>query len=383
MDFAALVHGITSSVRLSLVKADYPAQSGGNIVNKLDKLEINSQTLDNLQTIIQRDNIPRYRAQQIFRWVHRFAVDQFMQMRNLPRNLIEYLESRFYLTPMQLLVKRVSIDTTEKFLFGLSDGSTIESVLIPEKDRNTICISTQVGCAAGCSFCATGKQGFTRNLTAGEICKQAEVIYQKCPQITNIVFMGMGEPLHNYEQVLKSIQILNSPDGLALGMRRFTISTCGIVPKIRQLALDNDQVGLAVSLHAATDTKRQLIMPIAKKYPLAELIAACRFYTEQTGRRVTFEYALIASFNDSAEDLQQLVQLLQGLNCHVNLIPINPVVDTYKRPDHQVIEEFVKQLNQHHIPASIRRERGTDIEAACGQLKQVSREDVDENSGSH
>ncbi len=343
-------------------------------VTILDKLEINSFKIDELRSLMTEFGQPAYRGQQVFRWIHKQAVNDFVAMDNLPHALLDFLEERFRITKLEEVKQRVSRDGTIKFLYQLFDNTTIESVLIPEEDRNTICVSTQVGCAMNCSFCATGKAGFVRQLTSGEISKQVEQIAKQHSPITNVVFMGMGEPLHNYEQVMTSIDLLNTADGIELGMRRFTISTCGITPKIRQLATDNDQVGLAVSLHAATDQKRISIMPIAKRYPLVDLIDACRYYSEKTRRRVTFEYALIAGFNDTLADCEALVSLLETLNCHVNLIPINPVVEQFARPQSRVIQDFAKQLENHKIPVSIRKERGTDIEAACGQLKQ-SRED--------
>lgn len=349
-------------------------------MQKLDKLEINSLTLDELQNSLTDLGIPRYRGQQIFRWLHKNGVNHFDQMTNIPENLRSLLSEEFRFGSLTKELQRVSSDGTVKYLFKLWDGHTIESVLIPERDRNTICVSTQVGCGMGCSFCATGKQGLTRNLSPGEISSQVEFINSEFNPITNIVFMGMGEPFNNYQGVMQSVAIMNDPQGLGLGSRRFTISTCGIVPKIRQLAIDNDQIGLAISLHAATDEQRSSIMPIARKYPLASLIDACRYYVDVTKRRITFEYALIADFNDSQKDADQLVKILAGLNCHVNVIPINPVVDQYSRPPQPRVLEFTNYLNDHHIPASIRKERGVDIEAACGQLKQATKEDFNEST---
>jgi len=349
-------------------------------VQKMDKLEINNLTLGELQGILQQDQIPRFRAAQIFRWIHKNGVNNPWEMTNIPQTLKNYINERFYFTVLELVTKQVSRDGTVKYLFRLNDGCTIESVLIPEQTRVTICVSSQVGCAMGCTFCATGSAGFERDLTAGEISRQIELISAESDGITNVVFMGMGEPLHNYRSVLQAVEIMNCSEGMNLGLRRFTISTCGIVPRIYQLADENDQIGLAVSLHAADDAKRKSIMPIAGRYSLAELMAVCRYYCDQTKRRITFEYALIQGFNDGLSDAKALVELLAGLNCHVNLIPINPVQVQYKRPRQQVTKEFMNYLVQHQIPASIRRERGTDIDAACGQLKQATREDLNEDS---
>lgn len=349
-------------------------------MQKLDKLDINSMTADELQAFLVMNHIPKYRSKQIFRWLHKHVVSEFTQMHNLPDDLICFLEHSCKITKIQPKQEQISRDKTRKYLFQLEDDKTIETVLIPERRRKTICVSSQVGCGMGCTFCATGLQGFTRNLTAGEIAKQVEFIQHKQGNVTNVVFMGMGEPLNNYTPVMNSIAIMNHSDGISLGLRRFTISTCGIVPKIRQLANDNTQVGLAVSLHAANDRKRRLIMPAAEVYSIDMLMDSCRYYAERTNRRITFEYALIADFNDTLADCRELVELLKDVNCHVNIIPINPVVQKYQRSQQSRIKAFVDYLNKNRIQASVRKERGTDIEAACGQLKQSTREDYDEYS---
>ncbi len=344
-------------------------------MQKLDKIDINSLTIMELETFLVGNKIQRYRAAQIFRWLHKHDAVDFETMHNLPNDLLNLLQTKCKISQLRTKQKLVSRDQTTKYLFSLEDETTIETVLIPEGSRNTVCVSSQVGCNMGCTFCATGTQGFTRNLTAGEIAGQVEIIENLHGNVTNVVFMGMGEPLNNYVPLMKSISILNHTEGIALGMRRFTISTCGIVPKIRQLAHEGDQLGLAVSLHASNDKKRQEIMPIAKVYNLSQLISACKYYIDQTKRRITFEYALIAGFNDSIEDCRELASLLQGLICHVNVIPVNPVNKEYLRPDKHQIEEFIRCLNKNRISASLRKERGTDIEAACGQLKQSIEED--------
>jgi len=349
-------------------------------VQKKGTIEINSLSLNHLQQLFGEAKIPKYRGEQVFCWLHKFAVNCFTDMTNIPSSLQKELAASFHITPLMPMVKRTSADGTVKYLFGLFDGQTIESVLIPEEDRVTICVSTQVGCAMGCRFCATGNSGFVRNLSSGEITRQVEWISQENAEITNIVFMGMGEPLLNYSEVMDAIKLLNCDEGMALGLRRFTISTCGIVPRIYQLADEQGQVGLAVSLHAATDQKRRQIMPIAKKYPLEELFGACHYYTNKTRRRITFEYVLIAGLNDGLDDAAELVNLLAGLNCHVNLIPVNPVGGLYQRPESRQIESFARYLSQNRIATSIRRERGLDIEAACGQLKQTAGEVVHEDS---
>ncbi len=349
-------------------------------MKKLDKLQINGLTLPELVPLLREMGIETYRAKQIFQWIHQKGIHNFTQMHNLPKRVMVELEDRFTIAAITVGTKRLSFDKTEKFLFALIDNQTIEAVFIPEGSRNTVCASSQVGCAMACTFCATGAQGYNRSLSAGEIAAQIEYIERCCQtvnasHITNVVFMGMGEPLANYDELLKAITILNHPDGLNIGMRKFTISTCGIVPKIYQLAQDNDQIGLAVSLHAPTDRKRSAIMPINKTYPIRTLIEACRHYTEKTRRRITFEYALIHQFNDTLEDINELKILLGQLLCHVNVIPVNPVSDHYMRPTNAQVAAFVRRLTTNNVPASIRRERGSDIEAACGQLRQATQEE--------
>ncbi len=336
---------------------------------------------------ILADSVPAFRARQIFGWLHHHAAASFHEMANLPKELRRRLEDLFGQPwPLNLVTKRVAGDGTEKYLFALDSGGTIETVLLPEEKRQTVCISTQVGCAMNCSFCATGKSGFQRDLTAGEITAQVLFVQNRLQgegkQLTNVVYMGMGEPLANYEAVLRSVRLLNHPQGLNLGARRITISTCGLAPRIRQLAEEDLQVNLAVSLHAATDQARSAIMPINKAYSLNELLAACDYYTAKTNRRISYEYALISEFNDAPEQAERLGELLRGRLCHVNLIPVNPV-DQEVRPSPQRIAAFARVLERAGVPVSIRKERGTDIEAACGQLRRRSLEgqDVAEHGG--
>lgn len=322
--------------------------------------------------------LPAFRARQLFAWLHKQAVGSFQAMTNLPQSLRAQLEEGWGKPwPLDVLSIRVSQDGTEKYLFRLEDGATIETVLIPEDKRQTICLSTQVGCAMNCSFCATGRGGFTRSLSAGEICAQALWVQNRLQEqglsISNIVYMGMGEPLANYQEVLKSVRLFNHPQGMNLGARRMTISTCGLAPQIRQLAQEDLQVNLAVSLHAGSDQARTEIMPINKRYPLAELLAACDYYTAATKRRISYEYALISGVNDTPAQAGELADLLAGRLCHVNLIPINPVGGE-KRPSSKRVAQFAAVLEQAGIPVSIRKERGTDIEAACGQLRQREQE---------
>ena len=330
---------------------------------------------EDLKHWLKARQIASFRADQIFSWLHRHTVESFSQMSNLPGEIIARLEGEFGSPwPLELVDSRVSQDGTEKYLFSLGDGASIESVLIPDDRRQTLCISTQVGCAMGCSFCATGKTGYVRNLAAGEIVAQVLWVQNRLKaleqNISNIVYMGMGEPLANYEAVLSSVRLLNHPKGINLGARRLTISTCGLVPQIRALAEEDIQINLAISLHAVEDAKRSEVMPINRRYPIGELMAACDAYTARTGRRISYEYALIRGFNDHVVEAQGLRDLLKGRLCHVNLIPINPVGEE-KRPSPKSIVEFARVLEAGRIPVSIRKERGTDIEAACGQLRQT------------
>lgn len=329
---------------------------------------------EELANWVEQQGQPKFRGKQIFQWIHGQTVQDFGEMTNLPKTLQTQLKNEFGKPlPLNLAITRVSQDGTEKYLFALADEATIETVLIPEGDRRTLCVSSQVGCAMNCSFCATGKSGYLRNLSAGEIAAQVLWVENRLRNegltLTNVVYMGMGEPLANYEAVLKSIRLLNDPNGLNFGARRITISTCGLVPQIRSLAQERIQVGLAISLHAVTDQGRSEVMPVNKRYPIAELLAAGDYYTSQTGRRVSYEYALIAGFNDDLHHANLLTELLQDRLCHVNLIPVNPVGDE-KRPSPEGIRKFSQILERGGIQVSVRKERGTDIEAACGQLRQ-------------
>ena len=338
-------------------------------------MELVGRFPEEIKVFLQEHQIASFRGDQVFSWLHKHAVERFDAMTNVPRNVILLLKETFRAPwPLELLTMRQSVDGTEKYLFALGDQSTIEAVRIPEEERQTICLSTQVGCAMSCSFCATGQSGYVRNLSAAEIVAQVLWLEHHLratgQSITNIVYMGMGEPLANYEAVMRSARLFNHAEGLNLGARRLTISTCGLVPQIKALAGEDLQVNLAVSLHAVTDSARSEIMPVNRRFPLQELLEACDYYTEQTGRRISYEYALISGFNDRPEQAQKLLELLKGRLCHVNLIPLNPV-GTEQRPSMKVVGEFAQILEKGRIPVSIRKERGTDIEAACGQLRQT------------
>lgn len=334
---------------------------------------------------------PRYRADQIWRWLYVSLVSDVDQMRNLPAALRTQLGGQFVVSGVTPLRTQRSADGhTEKVLLQLADGQAVETVLMDYDGRRTVCVSSQVGCALHCAFCATGLGGWNRNLSASEIVEQ--VLYfarlgrggspcrggsRTAPTqpITHVVYMGMGEPFLNYEAVRRSIAILNDPQGFNLGARRVTVSTAGIVPGIERLGAEGLPIGLAISLHAPTDELRNRLVPINRKYPLEQLIPACRAYTERTHRRVTFEYALIDKVNDSLADADALARLLRGLLCHVNLIPVNPVADLpYLPSPHERIVAFEGRLRQRGINATLRVSRGADIQAGCGQLRGQPRE---------
>jgi 23S rRNA (adenine2503-C2)-methyltransferase len=321
----------------------------------------------------------RYRSEQVLAWIYRKRVERFDQMSNLPEGLRADLESAFALRSLECVRQTGSKDTTRKFLFSLPDQSMVESVLIPASpalygstsDRRTLCISTQVGCAYGCKFCASGLNGWTRDLQASEIVEQiiqAEAIAGE--KINNLVFMGMGEPLANFKNVMQAIEIINAPWGLGIGARHITISTSGLAPRIRQLAEQPLQVRLAISLHGATDEVRNQIMPINRKYNLATLVEACVYFTEKKKQRLTFEYILIESVNDQIEQAVALGALAVRLKAKVNLIPYNRVEGLpWKRPALSRQRVFLRTLQRGGVDATIRREKGHDIDAACGQLR--------------
>ena len=335
--------------------------------------ELRSLDLEEMKELMEEINEPQFRANQLAHCIHKKGVDSLEQIGNFSQALKAKLGEKSKITVFKLVKKQVSRDGTIKYVFALEDENYLECVLMQyrgtkSKQRNTLCVSSQVGCAMGCGFCATGQGGFQRNLTVGEILGQIYTVnnFLKDSEevIGNVVYMGMGEPLVNFDNVLKSIGLLNKPYGQNIGIRRITVSTCGIIPKIIDLAnLDLDLV-LAVSLHAPTDDLRSQIMPVNLKYPLAELKEACRYYNQKTQRRITFEYALVRDFNDTKTHAQQLAGYLQGLFCHVNLIPINPTAtDKYQRPTPEKVKDFFNVLSEKGIEVSI-REESMDILAA-------------------
>lgn len=322
------------------------------------------------EQVIQLEEKP-YRAEQIFKWLYIENVTSFDEMTNLSLELRDKLKNNYSIINYQILGKQESSDGTKKYLFDVLDGNAIETVLMQYHHGYSLCVSSQIGCKMGCKFCASTGIPFVRNLSAGEIIEQIQAVErdQKI-KISNIVFMGIGEPLDNYENVLNAIRIMNHPKGLAIGARHISISTSGIVPKIYALAKEELQCTLSISLHGVTNSQRSAMMPINTRYPIEELMQACRDYIKTTNKRISFEYALAKGNNDNLEDAKKLVTLLRGMICHVNLIPINKIENgVYHKSTNENIIRFRDYLNEHGIVATIRRELGSDIEAACGQLR--------------
>lgn len=332
-------------------------------------------TLPELEVRLREWQQPAYRARQVWDWVYKRGATQFAEMTNLPVALRQRLAEAFSLTPAEPVAEHLSADgQTRKLALRLADGEIIETVWMRYETRESVCVSTQAGCAMGCVFCATGQGGLRRNLTAGEIVHQvlafARLLAPQSARVTNVVLMGMGEPFANYDAVWKAVSILMHPAGLGLGARHIVISTVGLVPGIRRFAQERSQVRLAISLHAPDDALRDQLVPINRAYPIGPLMDAVRDYVKSTGRRVTFEYALIAGINDSPEQAQALAALLRGIPAHVNLIPVNPVAGSPWRPSpRQRVRQFQATLAQRGIPCTVRLGRGTDIQAACGQLR--------------
>jgi len=330
--------------------------------------------LENFQCILEDWGEPRYRAEQIWQGLYIQLWDSSDKFTNIPISLREKLGGQFvfgHLEPISILYSADGFTT--KILFRLPDGAAIEAVLMEYDKRRTLCISTQVGCAMGCVFCATGQMGLSRNLSSGEIVEQVlfyvRLLKERGEKVTNIVLMGMGEPFLNYDAVMSSIELLNHPEGLKIGSRRITISSVGIIPAIEKFTNEEKQVNLAISLHATDNDLRSSMLPINIKYPIDELIKVCRNYVKTTGRRITFEWALIQDLNDSPEQADELGILLKGLNCHVNIIPLNPTKGYAGKKSETIrVNEFKKKLDQHKISCTIRVRRGLDIQAGCGQL---------------
>ncbi len=338
------------------------------------KVDLRSCLVCDLENMAVRAGEKKFRGRQVFQWVHRHFSEKIQDMKNVNKDFLSHLEKTAYLRPLELLAKEsAKEDSTEKFLFGLRDGQAVETVLMHYRYGASICVSTQVGCRMGCAFCASTIGGLIKNLSAGEMAGQVIDVHRLAPleeRAYSIVVMGSGEPLENYHETIKFIRIINDPMGLGIGWRRITVSTCGLVPAIYRLAEEQIPINLAVSLHASNDRMRDRLMPINQKYPLEELLAACRSFIAKTGRRITFEYVMIKGLNDSREAAFELAEKLRGLLCHVNLIPVNPIKEKpYQRPSLKQIDEFSSILSDRGLEVTIRRELGQDVEAACGQLR--------------
>ncbi len=335
------------------------------------KANIKDLNLTDLKIALEDLGEKPYRAEQIFKWIFVENVTSFDDMTNISKELREKLKEKFDFHNFNILQKQISKDGTKKYLFDTLDGNAIESVLMEYKYGKTICVSSQIGCKMGCKFCASTGIKFARNLTPGEIVEQLLNIQRdENIKISNLVFMGIGEPLDNFDNVMKAIEILNNQKGINMGARHISISTSGLVPKIYELADKNIQCTLSISLHSADNKKRSQMMPVNDTYNIEELIKACKYYIEKTNRRISFEYALAKENNDNLEDAKALVKLLKGMLCHVNLIPINKIEGgKFNKSTNENIIKFRDYLNDHGIVATIRRELGSDIDAACGQLR--------------
>jgi 23S rRNA (adenine2503-C2)-methyltransferase len=336
---------------------------------RLDLAELEPQELE---AALDAHGVERFHARQLYRWIYKRGVTDFERMTDLSRDLRARLQAEFSIATPRVVSDERSVDGTRKFVFELADQRRIESVFIPDTPSMTFCISTQVGCAMACGFCLTGKMGLVRNLTAGEIAGQVRVLAAATGLLDfpfNIVLMGMGEPLHNYDNTMKALRMLHAEHGLAVSPRRVTLSTVGIVPGLERLAREPLMPNLAISLHATTDEQRTALVPPNKKYPLADILEACRRFPLKKRSRITFEYVMLDGVNDSLDDARRLVRLLSGIKAKVNLIPLNPAPGIpFDRPSDARVDRFAQVLADRHITVSVRKSRGRDIRAACGQL---------------
>ena len=338
----------------------------------MNEYDIRSMTLEELQAVMEKIGEKPFKAKQIYQWLHEKCAADYEEMTNISRRLRERLAEAYPLSgPRAVEVQTSRIDGTQKYLFRLADGNVVESVLMRYHHGNSVCISSQVGCKMGCRFCASTLDGWTRNLLPSEMLSQIYQIRRMTGErVSNVVVMGTGEPLDNYDNLLRFIRMLTDERGQNISQRNITVSTCGLVPEIRKLAEENLQITLALSLHAPNQQKREQLMPSARRYSLPEVLDACRYYFEKTGRRMTFEYSLVGGENDSQQDAEELSRLIGGLNCHVNLIPVNPIKErSYVQSDKKVTLNFKKKLEKYGINVTIRREMGRDIDGACGQLR--------------
>lgn len=345
----------------------------------MGKVDLKTLDFQEMKAEMAKIGEKTFRAGQIYQWIHQKLADSPNEMTNLSKNLRDTLTEHYDCTCLSVAeVLTSQIDGTQKYLFELKDQNVIESVLMRYKHGNSVCISSQVGCKMGCRFCASTIGGWTRNLTAAEMLDQIYRIQKLSGErVSNVVVMGTGEPLDNYDNILKFFQMLTDEHGLNISQRNITVSTCGIVPRMKQLADEQLQITLALSLHASNQAKRLELMPISNKYSLNEVIDACKYYFEKTGRRITFEYSLVGGVNDKKEDADELAALVKPLNCHVNLIPVNPIKERdYVQSQKKVIDNFKNKLEKCGINVTIRREMGRDINGACGQLRRSYMEKV-------
>ena len=354
-------------------------------MKKPTKTDILSMNLDEMAAFMAHLNEPQYRAVQIFEWLHRrgAGLGSVQDMDNLPKSLRAALEEHCRIASCRLVDVRISnLDDTHKFLFALEDDVLIESVRMKYSFGNSICISTQAGCKMGCKFCASAEGGFIRNLTAGEMCAQVYAARQEAEKPAGIVLMGCGEPLDNFDQTIRFLELISHPKGAAVGGRHITVSTCGLVPQIKALADMRLQINLAISLHGPSNQIRKTLLPIANRYSINELIDACKYYISLTNRRITFEYALIRGINDHPDHAAALAKLLYGMLCHVNLIPVNPGAGgssgqkSFFPTNRREAEAFAIALERNHITATIRRTIGSDVNAACGQLRAKAQKQI-------
>lgn len=358
---------------------DSSSQDSERELDMSEKRDLKSCNYEELTEEIKAIGEKAFRAKQIYEWLHKKLASSFDEMSNLSKDLREKLKEQYELPSVEMVDKRTSKDgETTKFLFRLKDNRVIESVLMKYHHGNSVCISSQVGCRMGCRFCASTLGGLERSLSASEMLSQIYEIQKiSRERVSNVVVMGTGEPLDNYENLIKFIRMLTDEHGLNISQRNITVSTCGLVDKIRELADEQMQITLAISLHAPNDALRQTLMPIANKYSIKEIMDACRYYYEKTGRRISFEYSLVEGSNDSEEQAQELSRLLKGLNCHVNLIPVNPIKErNFHHSSMQFIQKFKNILEKNRINVTIRREMGADIDAACGQLRKSYMDDM-------
>ncbi len=345
------------------------------------KTDIKSLRLEELKTEFAELGEKAFRAKQTYEWMHQKLVRGFDDMTNLSKDFREKCKERYFFTALEILqVQESKLDGTRKYLFRLHDGNVVESVWMKYKHGNSVCISSQVGCRMGCKFCASTLDGLARNLMPSEMLEQIYAIsVHTGERVSNVVVMGSGEPMDNYDNLLQFLKLLTDENGLHISARNVTVSTCGIVPNMRRLAKEHLQITLALSLHATTDEKRKKLMPIANKYSIEELMEACAYYFEQTGRRITFEYSLVGGVNDTKEDAEELIALAAPLNCHINLIPVNPIKERdFVQSDTTHIQAFKNRLERNRLNVTIRREMGRDIDGACGQLRRSYMESRDE-----